>query len=84
MRACEFIDEETVDEYSEIHPQIRRDLEDKGYERLGYVVDQAAYSDPDDPNQVLKIFGTNKETRYSKGQTLSGEQKWGSFGLSSV
>jgi len=61
MKSNEFIIEEIVSEYSEIHDDIRSVLEKKGYKFLGKGADQAAFLEPG-TGQVLKIFGTSRQT----------------------
>ena len=52
------LDEEIVDEWTAIHPDIRRSLETRGYKYLGHGIDQMAFLEPD-TGWVLKIFGTD-------------------------
>lgn len=76
------ITEEIVDEYSEKHPDIKKELKKKGYIRLGSGVDQEAYLEPG-TGLVLKIFGTSSGTKGSGGQKISRNQKmflvWAEF-----
>ena len=74
MKSNEFIIEEIVSEYSEIHDDIRSVLEKKGYKFLGKGADQAAFIEPG-TGQVLKIFGTSRLTGGSRGTKISESQK---------
>jgi len=78
MKSNEFIieslEEETLDEFSTTDSGIRTALEKQGYKFLGKGVDQSAYSEPG-TGKVLKIFGTQSNTRGTGGETLSTDQK---------
>jgi hypothetical protein len=68
MRVNEFIteslDEEILDEYSQMNPGIKDALIAKGYKFLGQGVDQAAYIEPG-TGHILKIFGTQGNEDFS-------------------
>ena len=74
MESNEFIEEEILDEWSDTHPGIKRELKKKGYKYLGAGVDQTAYLEPG-TGLVLKIFGTQLMTSGSDGNQLSEDQK---------
>jgi len=78
MKSTEFVtenlEEETLDEWSDTHPGIKKELKQKGYKFLGKGVDQSAYLEPG-TGQVLKIFGTQSGTSGSGGHQLSDDQK---------
>ena len=83
MKLIEFtqvVDEEDIEEHSNIPDHIHTSLQSQGYKRLGRGMDQAAYNEPGNPTQVLKIFGTS----YSAiGSKMSNSQKmfkiWAKF-----
>ena len=68
------IEIEQIDEYSDNHVDITKILRTKGYKKLGQGVDQMAFLEPS-TGQVLKIFGTQVNTRGSGGKTFSRDQK---------
>ena len=82
MKAHEFIiDEEIIDEWSDIHSDIKKDLKKKGYKFLGSGVDQMAFLEPGS-GLVLKIFGT-QDYLHSKPDSFSDDHKmffiWAKF-----
>jgi GNAT superfamily N-acetyltransferase len=64
---------QTLTEYSQFNPAIRKDLEKRGYTFLGQGVDQMAFSEPG-TGHVLKIFGTQCKGKNEKPK-LSRDQK---------
>jgi hypothetical protein len=71
---------EIVNEWSTTDSGIRKELERKGYRYLGQGVDQMAFTDPHNPNAILKIFGTQDTT---KGGGISSDHRmlyvWAKF-----
>ena len=70
MRTTEFIDEQTLDEWSSTDQEIVKILKKKGYRRLGAGADQTAFIEPS-TGLVLKIFGTDKSNRLSDSQKMA-------------
>lgn len=70
MQACEFIDEQNLEEFSTTDKGIRSALEAKGYQFLGKGVDQTAYLEPS-TGLVLKVFGTQgNRQEFSRDQKM--------------
>jgi len=84
MKPQEFIlEDEILDEWSAMDPDITSELKRKGYQFLGQGVDQVAFSEPD-TGLVLKIFGTQKGTgQHGDKVIFSNDQKmffkWAEF-----